>query len=209
MDQPRQHAHGIGAAGKAEQVDLIAILVVGHQEGVGREHIVIEPIAGGEPQNGVEILPQPVPRIRPFQRADAGIVKHKLPRLRLLRLAQAAIELQHVRDVFGDLVAGAVAKDDDVSHERLAGNRWYYLGEHSGFWGIFDDATSDHRSFVHGISAARKAPAPHAASVTARIFRCTPVSSCNTPMTPSRFSAAGLPSGPQHAHQAFRRAPPR
>jgi len=59
-----------------------------------------------------------VPRVRPLQRADAGIVKHKLPRLRLLRLAQAAIELEDVGNVLGDFVAGAVAEDDDVSHGR-------------------------------------------------------------------------------------------
>ena len=34
----------------------------------------------------------------------------------LLRLAQAAIELQHIGDVLGNLVAGAVAADDDVAH---------------------------------------------------------------------------------------------
>ena len=116
VDQPRQHPHGIGAAGKAEQIDLVAGLIGVHQEGIGREHVVIEPIAGGEPQDGVEILLQLVPRVRPRQRADPRIVKHQLPRLRLLRLAQAAIELQHIGDVLGNLVAGAVAADDDVAH---------------------------------------------------------------------------------------------
>ncbi len=121
MNQPRQHPHGIGAAGKAEQVDLVAGLIGVDQEGIGREHVVIEPIAGGEPQDGVEILLQFVPRVRPLQRADPRIVKHQLPRLRLLRLAQAAIELQHIGDVLGNLVAGAVAADDDVAHGELAG----------------------------------------------------------------------------------------
>ena len=46
-----------------------------------------------------------------------------------------------------------------------------------------------------------------AASVTAQIFRCTPFSSCNAPMTPSRFSAVGLPSGPNIPHQNLRRTP--
>jgi hypothetical protein len=48
-----------------------------------------------------------VPRVRPRQRAYAGIVKHQLPRLGPLGLAQAAIELQDIGDVFADLVAGA------------------------------------------------------------------------------------------------------
>jgi hypothetical protein len=47
MNEPRQHPHGIGAAGKAEQVDLVAGLIGVDQEGIGREHVVIEPIAGG------------------------------------------------------------------------------------------------------------------------------------------------------------------
>ena len=63
------------------------------QEGIGREHVVIEPIAGGEPQDGVEILLELVPRIRPRQRADPRIVIDELPRGRFLRLAQAAVEL--------------------------------------------------------------------------------------------------------------------
>ena len=116
VDQPRQHPHGIGAAGKAEQIDMVAGLIIVDQEGIGREHVVIEPIAGGEPQDGVEVLLQLVPRVRPLQRADPRIVKHQLPRLCLLRLAQAAIELQHIGDVLGNLVAGAVAADDDVAH---------------------------------------------------------------------------------------------
>ena len=116
VDQPRQHPHGIGAAGKAEQKDLVAGLPGADQEVVGREHVVIEPIAGGEPQDGVEILLELVPRIRPRQRADPRIVIDDLPRLCLLRLAQAAIELQHIGDVLGNLVAGAVAADDDIAH---------------------------------------------------------------------------------------------
>ena len=123
VNQPRQHPHGIGAAGKAEQIDLVAMLIIARQEVIGREHVVIEPIAGGEPQDGVEILLQLVPRIRPRQRADPRIVINQLPRLGFLRLAQAAIELQDIGNVLGNLVAGAVAADDDVSHEVLAGNQ--------------------------------------------------------------------------------------
>ena len=33
----------------------------------------------------------------------------------LVSLAQAAIELQHIGDVFGNLIAGAVAAEDEVS----------------------------------------------------------------------------------------------
>jgi len=42
-------------------------------------------------------------------------------RLCFLRLAQAAIALQDVGDVLGNLVAGAVAADDDVAHGRNRG----------------------------------------------------------------------------------------
>jgi hypothetical protein len=41
---------------------------------------------------------------------------HGLPRRCLLGLAQAARELENVGDVLGDIVAGAVAADDDVAH---------------------------------------------------------------------------------------------
>ena len=53
---------------------------------------------------------------RPRQRADAGIVEHHLVRLGLRGLAQAAIELENIGDVLADVVAGAVAADDDVFH---------------------------------------------------------------------------------------------
>jgi hypothetical protein len=56
LDQPRQHPHGIGAAGEAEQIDLVVLLPVVDQEGIGREHVVIEPIAGGEAEDRIEIL---------------------------------------------------------------------------------------------------------------------------------------------------------
>lgn len=120
VDQPRQHPHGIGAAGEAEQIDLVVLLPVVDQEGIGREHVVIEPIAGGEPEDRVEILLELVPRIRPRQRADPRIVIDELPRLCLLGLAQAAIELEHIGNVLGNFVAGAVAADDDVAHGGLA-----------------------------------------------------------------------------------------
>jgi hypothetical protein len=55
--------------------------------------------------------------------------KLQLPRACLLRLAQAAIELQHIGDVLGNLVAGAA--DDDVAHGGLAGGRVVHLGEYS------------------------------------------------------------------------------
>jgi len=60
-------------------------------------------------------LLQLLPWVRPLQRADARIVKHQLPRGRLLGLAQAAIELENVGNVLANLVAGAVAADD-VAH---------------------------------------------------------------------------------------------
>jgi hypothetical protein len=42
-------------------------------------------------------------------------------RLRLLCVERAAIALQYIGDVLGNLVAGAVAADDDVAHGGLAG----------------------------------------------------------------------------------------
>ena len=62
-----------------------------------------------------------MPRIRSGERADPRIVIDELPRRRLLRLAKVAIELQDIGDVVGNLVSGAVAADDDVSHVGLAG----------------------------------------------------------------------------------------
>ena len=115
VDQPGQHAHRIGAAREAEQIDAVALLPVVDQEFVGREHVVVEPVAGGEPQHEADIGADPVPRARLRQRADAGIVIHDLARVSLRRLAQAAIELQHIGDVLADLVAGAVAQHDDVA----------------------------------------------------------------------------------------------
>ena len=56
VDQPRQHAHGIGAAGKAEQVDVVAAGIVLDEEFLSGEHVVIEPVAGEEPQDRVELL---------------------------------------------------------------------------------------------------------------------------------------------------------
>ena len=47
-------------------------------------------------------------RLGPPERADAGIVEHGLKRLCLGRLAQAPVELEHIRDVLADLVARAV-----------------------------------------------------------------------------------------------------
>ena len=60
---------------------------------------------------------------------------HQLPRL--LRLAQAAIELQHIGDVLGDFVTGAVAADDDVAHGgslRESGDAT--LASIADFWGF-------------------------------------------------------------------------
>lgn len=62
-----------------------------------------------------------------------------------------------------------------VLHERME------LGRHVGH--SVDGDRSPHRR-------------RQAASATARIFSCTPVSACNALITPSRFSAVGLPSGP-------------
>jgi len=61
-----------------------------------------------------------VPRRRLRHRADPGIVKHHLPRMRPVGLAQAAIQLQDVGDVLADFVAGAVTADDEVFRLGLA-----------------------------------------------------------------------------------------
>ena len=73
----------------------------------------------------------------------AGDVGHDRLRLRLVRLAQVAIELQDVGDVLRGLVAGAVTADDEVlagtlvvgigcdfNGMRLRGG--CYRGEYSG-----------------------------------------------------------------------------
>jgi hypothetical protein len=104
-------------------VDLVAFLVGVDQEFVAAEHVVIEPIAGGEPEDGVEILPQLVPRVQPRQRADAGIVIDELARLSCARSDRASA----YGDVLADLITGAVAADDDVLHEVPR----CYLSEHS------------------------------------------------------------------------------
>jgi len=116
VDQARQHARGVGAAAEAEQIDLVAVLIVVDQELIRCEHLVIEAIAQGEPQDGAEILLEFEKWIWPRQRADAGIVEHELARLCLLGLAQAAIELEDVGNVLADLVPRTVAANDDVFH---------------------------------------------------------------------------------------------
>ena len=116
VDQARQHPHGVGAAAEAEQIDRVALLVIVDDEFVGVEHIVVEPVAGGEPEDRGRVLHQLLPRIGPRQRADAGIVEHHLARRGLLGLAQGPVQLEHIGNVLADLVAGAVAADDDVFH---------------------------------------------------------------------------------------------
>jgi len=116
VDQARQHPHGVGAAGKAEQIDRVAISVIVDDEFVGIEHVVVEPVAGGEPEDRRRVLHQLRPRIRPRQRADTGIVERHLARHGLLGLAQGPVQLEHIGNVLADLVAGAVAADDDVFH---------------------------------------------------------------------------------------------
>ena len=91
----------------------------------------------------------------------------------LLRLAQAAIELQDVGDVLGDLVAGAVAADDDAHGDAPAGATGASIARNLGIW-MTPRAPAAPRPF--GIP---RVGACQAASVTARIFRCTPVSSRN------------------------------
>ena len=67
------------------------------------------------PNTSYEVLPPFLERIRPRQRADAGIVEHQLVRMRLLGLAQRPVQLEDVGNVLADFVAGAVAADDDVA----------------------------------------------------------------------------------------------
>jgi hypothetical protein len=116
VNEARQNAHGIGAATEPEQIDVISILAGADQEFVGRKHVVIETIAGEQTENGDGVLPELPPRVRPRERADAGIVEHELMRLRLAGVPQAPIQLENVGNVLADLVAGAVAADDDVFH---------------------------------------------------------------------------------------------
>jgi hypothetical protein len=131
VDQPREHAHRMGAAAEAEQIDVVAVFVIVDDKFVSREHTVIETPAGGEPEDGDEILLQLAPGVGTGQRADAGIVKHGLERLGFSRFPQASIKLEHIRDVLADLVARAVATDDDILHEEASR---CYLGEHSSIW---------------------------------------------------------------------------
>src|SRR5262245_43171522 len=55
----------LGAVREAEQIDAVALAPDVDEELVGRQHIVVEPVAGEEPQHGIEILPTFVPGARP------------------------------------------------------------------------------------------------------------------------------------------------
>jgi hypothetical protein len=109
-DEAGQQPGGVGSAGKAENIDPVAIFVVPDQEFVGLHDIVGNARAGGEPEHdaglGFQLLP---PAIEP-EGADAGLVEHQL----VPRPLEAAIESQHIGAVAGNLVRRAVQQNDDV-----------------------------------------------------------------------------------------------
>jgi len=94
--RPASTRTGVGAAGKAEQIDRVAISVIVDDEFVGIEHVVVEPVSRWRARRSGGVLHQLLPRIRPRQRADTGIVEHHLARRGLLGLAQRPVQLEHI-----------------------------------------------------------------------------------------------------------------
>lgn len=115
-DRPRPvsgqgvESHRIGAAAEAEQEDLVAIFELLGNKPISAKDIVIEAIAGGEAEHSLGVLLQPHPGVMASNRANSRIVIDTL----LLVLLSNTEKLQDVGQVALDLVAGAVAANDDV-----------------------------------------------------------------------------------------------
>ncbi len=102
-----QHPDRVCAAAKAEQVNLVAILVGLNYEAIGFEDIVIQSIPRQQPEHALELEGRLGTAIA--DRADPGIIIHDL---RVIFL-QNSKEFHDVRLVLFDFVAGAVASDNN------------------------------------------------------------------------------------------------
>lgn len=115
-DRPRPvsgqgvESHRIGAAAEAEQEDLVAIFELLGNKPISAKDIVIEAIAGGEAKHSLGILLQPHPGVMASNRANSRIVVDVL----MLVLLSDTEQLEDVGEIALDLLAGAVAADNDV-----------------------------------------------------------------------------------------------
>src|SRR5262249_59379149 len=80
------------------------------KEAVGTECVLIEPGAGGEAEHLARLLLETAPSALQADRADTRMIIDPLP----VALLEHAKELEDVGDVGTDLIAGAVATNDDV-----------------------------------------------------------------------------------------------
>ncbi len=114
VNEGGEHAHDIGAPAEAEQPDPVALLPSLAQEAIGGERILIQSGAGGETQHAAGLLLEASPGVLQADGADARMIIDPL----LVALFEHAIKLEDVRDGGGDLVAGAVAANDDILRHR-------------------------------------------------------------------------------------------
>jgi hypothetical protein len=109
-DQPGEAAHGVSAAAEAEEVKLVAGLIVVDEEAVAIDHILEQPRA----KCSADKAPGEI-------RADAGLVMDDLRYAAASFRSQGSSDLEHigrrgpafVRIVFS--VPGSVGADDEFS----------------------------------------------------------------------------------------------
>jgi hypothetical protein len=98
----------LGAAAEAEEPDRVALFIVGAEEAVGIEDIVVEAVTGRETEELANALLDQLPAVVVAHRADARTVIDEL----VVGLLQDSIELKNIRELVVDLVTSAVAADD-------------------------------------------------------------------------------------------------
>ncbi len=117
VEQRRDRAHRVGAAREAEEEDLVASLVMIHQEDIDVADVVAQAVAECEAGEARPPARESCQRTGRFHRAEAGVV---VRHLQLRVVVQHLVQLDHVRAIAVELVRRAVAADDDVLGHRLA-----------------------------------------------------------------------------------------
>jgi len=116
VDEGGENTDGVCAAAEAEQPDAVIRLIALAEEAIGAQRVLIEPGSGGEAEHAADFLLEAPPCALQTDGTDAGMIIDALP----IVLFENAKQFEDVRDVRTDLVAGAVAANDDVLRHPLS-----------------------------------------------------------------------------------------
>src|SRR6185437_13665964 len=139
VKQAGERAGSVGSAGEAEKIDLIAFFVDLHEVAIGIQDVFFEAGAEGEAFDDGPLTIDPEAGAGIAHGADTGVIVGDLPGF--VVEIETGVDLQDVGVRITELIAGAIAADDDVfaggdgggrdgvdglvSHESSAGGSWY------------------------------------------------------------------------------------